>query len=267
MRFDRGLRSAMLKPYPAGYTATPTDGFNGEKAECQTGGMRDSGVWLSEERALPSIIGIQVRLTPIWVDNDTALARCGESVACPLYPSQNVFCAVQIEATGTGHYQKASGEEKVPFIGTRFSGYRLVLPEPFLYQKNFQAQPEGRMIHQVSSEGETEGAPCLWAYGAQHVEDDIHPFVFTVESVRDETVLEISSLLFWRERGIDPCEDGLVFQDTFEEDQTRTLFESIEAGMSLVHLEVGVDETGQPLKIPYRSCQLSKNFIFYKKEA
>jgi len=57
-----------------------------------------------------------------------------------------------------------------------------------------------------------------------------------------------------------------MFQDAFEEDETRTFFESIEAGMSLIHLEVGLDEKGQPLRVPYRSYRLSKNFIFYKKE-
>ncbi|MDF3034286.1 MAG: hypothetical protein K0R76_1240 [Alphaproteobacteria bacterium] len=266
MRFDRGLRSAMVRPYPSGYMAMPTDDGNREKAFCQFGGVKDPGVWLGEE-ALPAVIDLHVRLTPVWVENEEARAKLGRSAACFLYPRRSVFSKVKVEALGTGHYQKASEEGRVPFVGVHFSGYRLILPESFLYQKNFQGQPEGRLVHQDPSERGADGLPCLWAYGANQVGEDIHPFVFTLESLRDETFIQASSLLFWRERGIDPFRGGGVFQDVFEEDHTRTLFESIEAGMSVIHLEVGIDERGQPFTVPYRSCRLSNNYIFYKKEA
>lgn len=68
MRFDRGLRSAVLRPWPSGYVALPTDGLNVEKALCHLGGVRDSGVWLTE-KGYPSIIELQVRLTPVWLEN------------------------------------------------------------------------------------------------------------------------------------------------------------------------------------------------------
>lgn len=227
--------------------------------------MKDPGIWLAEQ-ALPSVIEIQVRLIPVWVDNETAFARLDENAACPLYPPQSVFSKVRVEATGVGQYQRASGEEKIPFIGTRFLDYHLNLPKPDLYQKEFLVQPEGQSVHCVS-----QGIPSLWAYGAQQVGDDIHPLVFTLEALRDETILRPTSLLSWREHGIFPTREGdvrseeAVFQDVFEEDQTRTLVESIEAGMSVITLEVGIDETGESLTIPYHSYRLSKNYLFYKK--
>lgn len=269
MRFDRGLRGAMARPYPSGYTALPTDDVNREKAHGQMGGVKDPGVWL-EEQALPDVIELHVRLAPIWVDNEAACAKVDDSAVCFLYPCRSVFSKVRIEAAGTGYYQEAFGAERVPFTSARFSGYQLILPEPFLYQKIFQVQPEGRMIRWDSSRMAPDGTPCLWAYGAQQGGEDIHPFVFTLDSIRGETFLQTSSLLFWRERGIHPHGDhgegAAVFQDAFDEDQSRTLFESIEAGMSVIHLDVGTDERGQPLRIPYRSCRLSKNSMFYKKE-
>jgi hypothetical protein len=260
MRFDRGLRRAMPRPYPVGYAAMPTDGFNGEKAHCRFGGVKDAGVWLTE-KVLPSIIELKVRLMSIWVDNVTAYAQLGESAPCALYPDKAAFSKVSVEFLGTGQYQKKSGEETVPFTGTHFLGYHLILPQPFLYRKNFKVQPEGRLIHQKQG-----GGTCLWAYGAQQVEDDIHPFVVALDSMRNETFLRASSLLYWREQGIHPSEKERIFQEAFEEDEVRTFFESIEAGMSLIHLAVGLDEKGQPVSVPYRSYRLSKNFIFYKKE-
>lgn len=165
-----------------------------------------------------------------------------------------------------GAYQEASGQGKVIFTGTRLLDYRLALPDTCLYRKNFLVQPEGRLIHRSVSETGIEGIPYLWAYGGQQVGDDIHPFVFTMEALRHETFAQTSSLLYWRQQGIYPAGEEGVFQDAFEEDQTRTLCESIEAGMSLIHLDVGLDEKGQVLRVPYRSFRLSKNFIFYKKE-
>lgn len=264
MRFDRGVRNSMMRPYPSGYTVASTDGFNKEKADCSMGGVKDPGVWLTE-KAFPSLIELQVKLTPVWVDDETASAQLGDHAPCILYPPQSVFSHVIVEAAGVGGYQKTSGEEKIPFVGTNFLGYTLVLPKPFLYQKNFHVQPEGRNIQAIEGR-----QTLLWAYGAQQVGEDIHPFAFTLEPSNNETFLQGSSLLFWREKGIHPLqEEGngeTAFQDAFEEDQTRTLFESVEAGMSEIDLEAGVDEKGIPLKIPYVSCQLSKNTIFYKRK-
>jgi len=114
MRFDRGLRRAVLKPWPVGYVAAPTDGLNVEKASCQWGGVRDSGIWLTEETC-PSVIALQVRLIPVWLENGTALAQVAGNHPCALYPRRSAFCEVKVEAVGIGHYQRASGEEKVIF--------------------------------------------------------------------------------------------------------------------------------------------------------
>lgn len=155
MRFDRGLRSAMMKPYPIGHVAAATDRFNGEDPQCQFGGVKDGGVWFGEQN-LPTIIELQVRLTSLWVDNEAASAKLADNNACPLYPLQSVLSKVSVDAMGTGHYQKASGEEMVPFIGEHFLDYRLELPMPHLYQKEFLVQPKGQHIYWVP-----QGIPFL----------------------------------------------------------------------------------------------------------
>lgn len=135
---------------------------------------------------------------------------------------------MRIEATGTGQFQKTSGADMLPFIGERFLEYRLDLPKPYLYQKEFLVQPQGRSIHWAP-----QGIPFLWAYGATQVGDDIHPLVVTLEALRDETILRPMSLLYWQERGIAPGgeeNEEAAFQDAFEEEQTRTFMESIERG-------------------------------------
>lgn len=98
--------------------------------------------------------------------------------------------------------------------------------------------------------------------------DDVHPLVVTLEALQQETILRPTSLLSWREQGIFPGRGGnedVAFQDIFEEDQTRTLLESIEIGMAELNLMIGVDERGQSIKIPYRSYQLSKSSLYYKR--
>jgi len=117
----------------------------------------------------------------------------------------------------------------------------------------------------MASKMEKEGVPCLWAYGARQVGDDIHPFVFAMDSLKGETVVQPFSLLYWQKQGIDPFRTEGVFQDAFEEDQTRTLCESIEAGISVIYLDVGRDEKGCVLNVPYQSFRLSENIVFYKK--
>jgi len=257
MRFDRGLRNAIVKPYPLGHAAVSTEGFNPEDPHCAFGGVKDAGVWL-EEQNLPSIIELQVRLIPVWVENGAASARLGENTPCPLYPPQSVFSKVNVTALGVGQYQKASGEEKVPFIGHSFLSYSLDLPQPYLYQKTFLVQPEGRDIHWTP-----QGLPFLWAYGGSPIGDDIHPLVVTLEAVRNQTVLRSASFLSWREGG--QRNEEVLFQDVFEEDQTRTFIESIEKGMASINLVAGVDETGKPVKIPYHSYRLSKDYLYYRK--
>lgn len=265
MRFDRGLRNAMAKPYPVGYTAISTDGFNSEDPHCAFGGLKDAGLWL-EEQDLPSSIELKVRLIPVWIENSTATAKLGENKACPLYPPQSVFAKMNVTPMGVGQYQKISGGEKTPFIGTSFLNYSLDLPQPYLYQKAFLTQPQGHNVQCVP-----QGIPFLWAYGGAQIEDDIHPLVVTLEAARDETILRPASLLSWKEQGVFPSREGekqreeVSFQDVFEEDQTRTFLESIEMGMAHIHLVVGVDETGKLVKIPYHSYRLSKDFLHYKK--
>lgn len=265
MRFDRGLRNAMVKLYPLGYGAISTEGFNSEDPHCAFGGVKDAGVWLGE-KDLPSIIELQVRLTPIWVENDTASAKLGENKPCPLYPLQSVFSQINVTATEIGQYQKGSGEEKIPFIGNSFLNYSLDMPKPFLYKKAFLVQPEGRDIHWIP-----QGVPFLWAYGGSQIGDDIHPLGVTLEAMRDETILRSTSLLSWIEQGIFPFKERegrneeVSFQDDFEEEQTRTFLESIERGMAHINLIIGMDETGKPVKIPYHSYRLSKDYLYYKR--
>lgn len=80
-----------------------------------------------------------------------------------------------------------------------------------------------------------------------------------------------TSLVSWRERGVFPGTEGeegsleVIFQDVFKADQTQTLLESIEAGLSVIYLELGVDNKGGTLKIPYYSYRLSKGCLFYKR--
>jgi hypothetical protein len=270
MRFERGLRSTTLKPYPVGYMAVPTDDFNRDSPPYGFGDIKDSGVWLGEQD-LPVVIELSVRMTPIWVENETAFATLDKSDGCYIYPLMSVFSKVLVEATGNGYYQKTSGEEKITFLGDGFLHYKLDLPQPHLYEKVFLVQGEGKTINWAPREKVVEDVPFLWAYGAQQVHDDIHPLVFSLESVRNETCLRPSSLLAWRERGINPPIIGAlgpaitVFQDVYEEDQTRTLKESIEAGMSVIYLIIGQEERGGILRIPYYSYRFAKNFIVYKR--
>lgn len=267
MRFDRGLRSVMLKPYPLGHTAGPTDDVNEEDPRCQFGGIKDSGFWLTED-ILPTIIEFKVRLIPVWVEDLVAVAQLDNNSPCLIYPPNTVFSKVRVESVGFGQYQKRFGEEKISFLGTQILGYHLDLPKPQIYEKQFLVQSQGKRIHRPSQQNHVP----LWAYGAQQVGEDIHPFVFTFEATRDETRLNPTSLLYWRSQGIFPGKGGetenagVVFQDNFEMDQTSTLIESIEAGMSVINLEVGIDEIGMALKIPYQSYRLSNNCMFYRRK-
>src|SRR5690242_300821 len=112
MRLERGLRSAALNPYPAGYEAPSTDNVNHETPNCAIGGLSDSGVWVGEGDT-PAIIGLNVRVIPFWAENMNASAKLDESVACPIYPPQSVLGKVRIEATRDGFYQSSSGAEKM----------------------------------------------------------------------------------------------------------------------------------------------------------
>jgi hypothetical protein len=253
MRFDRGLRNAMVKPYPLGHESACTKGFNEEDPRCVLGGVKDAGLWL-DGQDLPSSIELQVRFTPVWVENGTPTAKLAENKPCPLYPPQSAFSKVNVTAVGHGQYQKASGEEKVPFVGTSFLQYSLELPRPFLFEKTFLVQPEGRSIHWTP-----QGVPFFWAYGGAQIGDDIHPLVVTLEAMREETVLHSISLLSLREG------KEASFQDAFEENHSQTFIESIEKGMARINLIVGVDETGKPVKIPYHSHHLSNGSLHYKR--
>jgi len=259
MRFDRGLRNAMMRPYPAGYEAASTKGFNTEDPLCVFGGAKDTGEWLGEED-LPSMIELHVRLTPVWVDNGTASSKLGDNKVCSLYPPQTTFSKIKIIAMGGGQYQKASGNEKIPFMGASFLHYSLDLPQPCLYEKTFLVQPEGRHIHWIP-----QGVLFLWAYGGAQMGDDVHPLVVTLEAIRDQTILKPTSLLSWREQDIFPGSEEVIFQDIFEEEETRTLMESIEVGRVKINLTTGVDEKGNLVKVPYHSYQLLKDSLFFKK--
>jgi hypothetical protein len=270
MRFDRGLRSLALKPYPIGYIAASTDDINPDIPKCQFGKSQSGGVWVGDHET-PDLLGLQVYLSPIWVDNETSWASIAENRPCLLYPSKSVYSKVCIGLKGNRYYQMSTQEEPMPFMGDMVLTYQLSLPKPFLYLKEFIIQPKGLNIS-CQEEPEHQGAvPRLWAYGAQQIDDDIHPIVFSLDCVREETILAPSSLVSWRERGVIPQPAGGLrqgsggFQDAYEEDQTRTLRESLEAGLSIIHLILGVDEIGKPLMIPYYSYRFAKNTIHYKK--
>ncbi|MBM3467886.1 MAG: hypothetical protein FJX71_00450 [Alphaproteobacteria bacterium] len=263
MRFDRGLRSATLKPYPVGYAALATDSFNGEDPHCQFGGVKDAGSWLVEQM-FPSVIELHVHLTPIWLENRTATAKFDRSTYCQVYSARNVFSHVRVTFQGTGNYQKISGQENIPFLGVQFSDYVLELPGPHLYVKTFCVQPEGRAISWHLQDKGTRSEHVLWAFGGLQVEDDIQPFVFTLDTLRDETIILPTSLLNWREQGLVSSPE-ILFQDTWQPDEQRTLRESLEAGMSVIYLKLGVDENGENLKIPYSSYRLANGYLFYKR--
>ena len=89
----------------------------------------------------------------------------------------------------------------------------------------------------------------------------MRPFVFMLQPNGKKTVVQASSLSVWRKTGVPLEGDG--FQDAFEEDQTRSFCESIEAGMSVIYLEA--TEKGQTAGIPYQSCRIEDNVIFYEK--
>lgn len=222
-------------------------------------------MWLNG-RDLPSSIELQVLITPMWVENRVTTAQLGENEPCQLYPPRSAFSKVSVTAMGYGQYQKTSGEEKIPFVGISILQYSLELPHPYLFEKTFLVQPEGRNIRWIP-----QGVPFFWAYGGAQTGDDIHPLVVTLEAVRHETALRPLSLLTLGEQGVFPLKEGegkseeASFQDVFEQDHTRTFIESIEKGMAHINLIVGVDETGKPVKIPYRSYRLSDGFLYYKK--
>ena len=270
MRFEKGLRSVRLKIHPLGYGAPPTDDFNYESPNYRLGGMKDRGVSLTDED-LPLILALGVRMTPVWVENETAIATHLKSTSCQIYPAKSIFSKVCVDATGSGYFQKSSGDEKINFVGDSLSEYKLDLPKPYLYEKIFLTQKEGQRINLGSLGDKDEVFPCLWAYGGQQVGDDIHPFVFSLDSVRHTTFIRPSSLLIWRERGITPSDvtsssyREFGFQETFQDDQTRTLMQSIEAGQSVIYLVMGHDETGEALRTAYNSYGFAKNFILYKK--
>jgi hypothetical protein len=270
MRLERGIRSAALKPYPVGYLAPTTDEFNTEEPYLRMGGIKDLGVWIDEEN-FPIVIDLCVRITPFWAENSTATIALDSNEPCLIYPSNSVFSRVNIDFTGNGFYQKISGGEKVSFIGVSLLDYELEIPQPNLYQKVFLTQSYDQNIHWQTLDKNLQASPPLWAYGAQQVLDDIHPFVFGLEGIRHATCLRASSLLTWRERGILPIitdhneRGNNVFQDRYALDQTRSLKESIEAGMSIVTLKIGIEGGGNILSIKYRSFRFVNNIISYKK--
>jgi hypothetical protein len=253
-----------MKPYPDGYKAVPTDTFNEEAPYCQLGGVKDEGVWLSDED-LPFVIEIQVRVIPVWVVNETAQAKLDDYAPCSLYPNQSTFSSVRIESTGHGYFQKGSGEGRTPFVGGKVLEFTLHLPTPYLYQKEFLTQPQGRFIQGDSSR------KSLWAYGATQVDEDFYPLVCSLESLQDETIIHQTSLPFWRDRGVHAFtkerqgDDDICFEDIYSQDQTRTFMESIEAGMSEINLELGINEAGKLMKTSYDSYRLMGNQLFYKR--
>lgn len=265
MRFDRGLRSLGIKPYPQGYLATPTDNINKEAPHFQLGNIKDEGIWLTH-KDMPGIIQLQVQIIPVWIMNDAAQAKLDNNALCSLYPPQSTLSCVRLEATGHGFYQKYSGEEKIPFFGNRILEFNLDLPSPVLYQKIFLVQPQGHVIQELS------GKTSLWAYGGAQIGEDFHPMVCSLSSLQENTLVQPSSLLFWREKGIAPNEkqiegqSEIFFQDSFTEDQTRTFLESLESGMSEIKLEIGINEKGRPLTTSYFSFNLSGNNVFYKRK-
>lgn len=270
MRFEKGVRSVSLKAHPLGYGAPPTDDFNYESPICRLGGLKDGGIWLTGED-LPRTIEVGVRMTPVWVMDETAIATHLKSKSCQIYPLKSIFSKVCVEITQRGYFQKTSGDEKIPFVEDSLLQFKLEFPKPYLYEKKFLTQKEGQKINLGTIEDKDGAIPCLWAYGGQQVGDDIHPFVFSLESIRQTTCIRPSSLLTWRERNIIPSsgvsssQGEYGFQETFQEDQTRTLMESIEAGQSVIHLIIGRDETGKSLRMRYESYGFAKNFILYKR--
>jgi hypothetical protein len=273
IRFDKGLRGRALKPNPSGYSAPPTDDVNAEDPCLQLGGIKDGGVWLTDQD-LPAIIDLSVRLNAIRVDSiPSALVQLGDHAPVPLYARHSAFAALQVVYAGTGRYQKQSGDEGIAFIGNRLSGDTLELPAPCLYQKDFPHQRPGQHIRWMPQHGGQGGILPLWAYGGRKVGEDVQPFVFTVEGLRQETSLIPRSLLYWREQGITPPEGGwtgqeeAVFQDAFSHDQTLSFQESIEAGKATLQLKVGSNERGEAVTVPYQSFRFSKNWLSYQRGA
>ena len=279
MRFDKGLHSLLRKPYPVGYEAPATDGFNREAAHCQLGGLpgalKDRGRWLNDLN-LPSTLELRVDLVPTWLEDGSAKVRLGENAPCLLYADENIIAEIGLEYAGTGQYQKSSGSEPISFTGTHFADYSLALTLPYIYEKKFLVQPKGRFIHwQPQWEQLAEGgqAPVLsfWAWGGQQMEKDIHPLVFSLDSLQEETKVCPTTFASLYAQGITPPHGGwsgatrIVFQDVFLQDQTRSLIQSLEAGMSLIFLHLGRDEKGEAIKFPYVSYRFANGHVFYKK--
>ena len=267
MRFERGLRGIALKSYPAGYAAIPTEDVNKDTPQLHIGEGKDSGVWL-EGQEFPSTIELVVCVIPIWVKNETASGMFIKSAKCSIYSAKDIYSGIEIYTKGSGTFYK-SNDERGEIVEGRFLCYQLEIPRPCLYHKEFLTQEIGKEIHYAPGE---ETVPFLWAYGGGEIDGDIHPFVFSLESIRDETVVRTSSLLHWREHSILPPLIGEVLvnkspiQDSFAKAQTLTLKESIEAGECRIHLKIGVDERGVELKIPYSSISFANNTIIYKRE-
>jgi hypothetical protein len=269
VRFDKGLRGSALKPYPPGYRAPPTDDINTEEPTLQFGGIKDGGVWLTDQ-TLPSVIELSVRLDSIWVNSiPPVLVQWGDDALIKLYPPKDALSCVQVIYTGTGCYQNQSGEAEIVFIGNHLSDYTLELPAPYLYQQDFAHQLPGHTIHWMPQSHQLP----LWAYGGRTVEDDVQPFVFTVGSMRQESSVTPSSLLYWREQGIVPPAGGhingqeVIFQDRIPQDQTYSFQESIEAGRAAIRLKIGIDEQGEDVSISYHSFRFSKNRLSFQKGA
>lgn len=255
MRFDRGLRSTMMKPYPTGHVALSTDGWITEKPSCHWGNIPDKGVW-PNAKDLPVMIELQVKLTPIWIEDLTATAALANYLPCFIYPSHSLYASVRVSATGVGFYQNTSGEAKIPFLGKELLDYHLDCSLPFLYEKKFQIQSKSKEISW--SMNETTHQTPLWAHGGQQIDDDIHPFVFMLNQTNEQTQLQ--SIPYFQIH-----QESVFFQDSFDPDETRTLIQSLEAGMASIHLHLGIDDQGETLKIPYHSYHLSKNFLSFKK--
>lgn len=268
MRFDRGIRSFIGKPFPSGYFAPPTEASDQITSPYEIGREKDGGIWL-ENDALPSLLKLYVRVTPTWVDRVMPSVQFDDSKPCWLYQDQRCISSVQVDYAGKGEYQISAGKTTMPFQGTQFLGFELGGPF-LLLQKTFQVQSAGHDIHWDFKGINKETIP-LWAYGGQQRGEDILPFVFTLEESNDLTHVSLTTLSYWHEQGISLPQGGclnqqtIIYKDSFTPDEACSLKGSFEAGRSFVSLILGRDEKGAAVAIPYHSYRFSNGFVFYKR--